>query len=491
MHPCSCFVKGIRMGLKLRSEDVVFILIGDSGAVVIRIVSGAVCDKYFVDSASSSEWADVEKCVLSSKKTHVYVVLDHSSQIYNRHSGFAKKLMNSGTSAQKDLNVVRESGFNATFLLSANESVNSGKGGMVHMCVECSIQDEIFSRFLGVCKGCADNVEGVFLLPFELANVAKVVAAKEPKKWVVFIACTKVGDFRKIVLCDGVLFSTASVKLEQCERDLHYAVASKVYHDIQDTVKHIVSSVDTAHGEEDFGLYMVVPGSVKSRLMSFNLKDANINVMTPYELGKVLGVQDYVSVSSVCCDTVILSFILRQGASKFFLRTEEGKLVHRAHLLRRFALLPACVLLSVISIFDVFCTVEASNQAQEIVSLNQKSEALFSELESIRNDNELHRINEMYEIVDLYRMLSNTSVDPMEVILPISRVARDDFGIESFVWSTEQDFKLIVELGVFVKSSDVNLVEKFSSIHGNYTVSNVREVSGKPRHYIVHLVRHK
>ncbi|KJV63820.1 hypothetical protein APHMUC_0829 [Anaplasma phagocytophilum str. ApMUC09] len=112
------------------------------------------------------------------------------------------------------------------------------------MFVESRIEDALFEDVLNfVTQHSSSFFQGVLLFSLELAYIAHGVAAREGniKEWVVFLAYTKVGDFRLIVLRNGKLFDATSIRVMQSESELPDVVAGKVYHSMQNAVSEISS----------------------------------------------------------------------------------------------------------------------------------------------------------------------------------------------------------------------------------------------------------
>ncbi|QJC27819.1 hypothetical protein ANPL_03845 [Anaplasma platys] len=449
-------------------------LVGDNGAVIINVDNGAVAGKHFVSSAQGKEWERVKEFVASNKKARFYVVLDHSSQTYNqlavpRAEGFFSRLF----VIKKSANLVDRKGFSCTLAVSG--FFEGGDARLNCISVESHIEDGLFWSLINLVMEKAPNsFRGVLLLPLQLLHVAQCLEDRDGAKhqWIVLIVYTKAGDLRQIVLREGKLFSSESTAILQSERDLPYIIAGKVYHGVQDTIREIAVS----HGEvdnADFGLYMVVPGSVKSSLLSFDLKKENINVFTPYELGKVLKVKDCVSVSSEYCDTAVLCSIMRQREFKQVLHTEKVLAIEKVARFKKFAVVPTLASIALVASLYIYNTVGIFKSNIAADKLSMEATRLSMELVGIRNDQEFSRINEMYDVVDLYRSLSNVSTDPIDLLARLGKLAGDTFTLTGFWWNITDDFRVKVELGVHVKpGQNASIHKKLREILGDDQVKN-------------------
>ena len=449
-------------------------LVGDNGAVIINVDNGAVSGKHFVSSAQGKEWERVKECVAGNKKARFYVVLDHSSQVYSqlampRAEGFFSRLV----ANKRSTHLVDSKGFSCKFAISG--FFEGGYARLKCMTVESNISDGLFWSLINLVMEKAPNgLKGVLLFPMQLVNVALCLESRGSAKhgWIVLIVYTKAGDLRQVVLREGKLFSSESIEILQSERDLPYIIAGKVYQGMQDTIKEI-SAAHKEVSNSDFGLYMVVPGSVKSSLLSFDLKKENINVFTPYELGKVLKVKDCVSVSSEYCDTAVLCSIMRQREFKQVLHTEKMLAIEKVTRFKKFAVVPTLASIALVASLYIYNTVGIFKSNITADKLGMEATRLSMELVSIRNDQEFSRINEMYDVVDLYRSLSNVSTDPIDLLARLSHFPGDNFTLTSFWWNVMEDLRIKVELGVQVKpGQNANIYKRLRETLGDNQVKN-------------------
>ena len=472
--------------LAFQRDSTIVVLIGDNGAVVVNIVDGVIQNKYFVDSVQSREWSEVKKCICSSRKSDVYMVLDHSSQVYSRHVPPASAKLGSGSVAKcVRAGMADEGGFSTSFLVSSNGDT---KSKLQCMLVESRINDELYREFLGLLSGNTSNkFNGVLLLSTELACIAADIAGGggKAKEWVVFVAYTKAGDFRQVVLHNGELFSSTTIKVLSSEKEQPSLIAGKVYQSVQDAVRDVTACHDAG---EDMLLCMVVPGSVKSSLLSFDLKREDINVLTPYELGKVLKAQDCVSVGGVYCDAVIMYAISRRREFRHVMHTRESLIASRSQKLKIFAIFPTFMSIVLVGALYMLNTVEVINIKDMTSRLDAEFAKLTEELRIIRDDQEFARINEMYDVVDLYKSLSSVSRDPIDILAPLSRVKRDGFKFTSFSWTATEDFGVSVVLRVLMQADEtINWNEMFTRTLGGRKVVDVATVKDIRDELVIHI----
>ncbi|MCU7611868.1 hypothetical protein [Anaplasma capra] len=459
--------------LKLRHGSEIIILVGNNGAVVVNVVGGEVHDKCFVESLRSKEWNCVKSCILSNKKSKVYFVLDHSSQVYTRHSiPAASAFVAQSIAKEKSNNVVSCSELSAAFLSSERPNDD---GSWEYVFVEGSIQDELFKGLLELSsEHLLGGFRGALLLSVELASIAREIGSKgglSQKKWMIFMVYTKAGDFRQVVLRNGELFSSLAVDVLDDEREMSDIVAGKVHQEIQNSLQSI-GATGEACDNSDVGICLVVSGNVKSSLLAFDFKGVCINILTPYELGKLLDTKGCVGVSGVYCDTVILYHIARRAKHTLLLRTKDTIAFSRAQALRNVGIIPTCFAAFMVAVLNTLWLVEISNYKSREPGLRTKVEHLTGELSRLRNDREFIKVNEMYEAVDLYRLLSAASPCPLRnAVAPLNRLNEKNFDITSFSWSANEDLKIVIKLGVDIKSEDSEtVVRKLSGVFTDYEV---------------------
>ncbi|WP_225349038.1 hypothetical protein [Anaplasma marginale] len=114
-----------------------------------------------------------------------------------------------------------------------------------------------------------------------------------------------------------------------------------------------------------------------------------------------------------------------------------------------------------VTTLNVLWSAEVVSYAKREPELRATVESLTGELLKLRGDREFIKVNEMYEAVDLYRALSSASPCPIsKAIVPISKLGERNFDITSFSWSVMEDFKVVVKLGVAIKSGKSEEVER-------------------------------
>ncbi len=478
------------MGLRGGDSSVV-ICMGDNGAVVVNIVGGVICGKYFVDSVKGRAWEEVRECILENKRSYIYLVLDHSSQVYGmRELPPTCKLLPKSMWRNRQGGFVDVKGFKTSFFVV--NAVENGQSFVRHMFVESRIENRLFEDVLNfVTQHSSLSFQGILLFSLELAYIAHGVATREGniKKWVVFLAYTKVGDFRLIVLHNGKLFDATSIRVMQSESELPDVVAGKVYHSMQNAVSEI-SRIYGPISPGDIGLYMVVSGCVKSCLLSFDLKKEDINVFTPYELGKVLKIQDCVSVGSMCCDTVLLYEMMKKREFQYIMHTKKTFEMRRVSLLKKFAIVPTVFAIALLAVLCVYGGMSVLETKDKRLLLNDESAKLFERLESIRGDQEFARIREMYDVVDLYRSLTSVDRYPMVNLSVLSKMPRDGFEFTSFEWRVTEDFGVTIALGVSVKGGKIrNVAHKLGHVLEGFRVIEVAPVDVKTGNFIIRLER--
>ncbi|WP_233497177.1 hypothetical protein [Anaplasma ovis] len=472
-----------RMGfLGLRHGSKVAILVGDNGAVVVHTVDGEVRSKLFVESVGSKEWSDAKLCIVSNKKSQIYFVLDHSNQTYTRHPIPATNAFVARSIARKkSSNIVSQNKLSAAFLNS--KSPNSD-GSWEYVFAESVIQSELFSGLLELSSEHAPgNLRGIMLLSTELANIARAMMVKgglPGKKWIVFLVYTKAGDLRQVVLRNGELFSSVTVEVSKGERELPDVMSGKVHQEAQNALQSITAAGET-YDISDVGICLVVSGGVKSSLLALDFKGVDVSILTPYELGKLLDIKNCVSVGSIYCDTILLYFTIHHSAGcRPRLHTKDTIACSRARLLQKVGIIPACAAILVVTILNVLWSAEVVNYAKKEPELRATVESLTGELLKLRSDREFIKVNEMYEAVDLYRSLSGASPCPIsKAIVPISKLSERNFDITSFSWSILEDSKVVVKLGVAIKSGNSEEVErKLSGELADYKIRVVQAPSG-------------
>ena len=440
------------------SKNKVVISVGDNGAVVLNIVNGRICDKYFIEDEQDTDFSKVVSCVVKYKKSPVYLVLNHSDQIYTEHvipkysRIVAKSLIRMNLSR-----VVGDCEIGSAFLLTKPDASDKSW----HYMVATSRLNSLSKKLLEIITDNLCNFCGILLLPIELSYLCDKLLkfqSKNDEGWTILIAYTKTNDFRQVVLYKGKIVHVSTIIMTEDEM-LPSIIAGKIYQEISDTILYLAKLGYSR--ESVINLYIIASSDIKTSLLLFDFKNMDKSIFTPYELSKILVLKQSSSVMSEFCDTVVLCAVTERKPLKIF-HTKGTSLFCRIFLFNKYfipSLLCFVVLMSLLNIAYMF---SINNGYDEKIGLLLRKEELVSRVERINQDAQLRRISEMYETIDVYKLLLADDFFSFDLILQLRKIDLKGFRINYLSFNTNSSGITVKLLLKFVE--DKQFLYYFNSL---------------------------
>ncbi|WDM85742.1 hypothetical protein K6025_01460 [Ehrlichia sp. JZT12] len=407
------------------SKNRIVISVGDHGAVMLNIVGDVIQDKYFIENIQDVPISQIISCITAYKRSPIYLVLNHSDQFYTEHSMpmcnrlIARSLMKMSLS-----NVMGDCDIGSAFLLS--EPTVADKNW--HYMLATSQLNDLSKKLLEVILDNSSNFCGILLLPIELSFLCSRLLKLQDKnnsEWTIFVAYTKTNHFRQIVLHKGKIVHVNNIIISSDEL-LSDIIAGKVYQEICDTILHLEKFGYTKGSVVD--LYIITSSSIKTSLLSFHFKDMDSHILTPYELSKVLMLKQSVSIMSEFCDTVILYAITDNSPLKIF-HTKSTNLFYKIFFVNTYVIPSLLCLITLMSLLNISYIFRINSNYDEKINLLIRQEELISRVEKINQDNRVRQVNEMYETIDVYKLLLAGDFFSFDLILRLRKVDFIGFNI--------------------------------------------------------------
>ncbi|KJV63375.1 MULTISPECIES: hypothetical protein [Ehrlichia] len=414
------------------SKNKVVISVGDNGAVILNIVNDAIRDKYFIKNEEDMDFSKVVSCIVECKKSRVYLVLNHSDQIYTEHVIPAYSRIIARSLVKMNLSkVIGDCEVGAAFLLTKPDALNKSW----HYMVATSRLNNLSKKLLEIITDNLCNFYGILLLPIELSYLCDKLLklqGKDNEGWVILIAYTKTNDFRQVVLYQGKIVHVSTIVMAEDEM-LPSIIAGKVYQEISDTILYLAKFGYSK--ESVINLYIIASSDIKTSLLLFDFKNIDKSIFTPYELSKVLVLKQSSSIMSEFCDTVVLCSITEEKPLKIF-HTKSTRLFYRIFFFNKYfipSLLCFVVLMSLLNITYMF---NINNSYDERINLLLRKEELVSRVEKMDQDAQVRQISEMYETIDVYKLLSADDFFSFDLILQLRKIDLQGFKINYLSFDT-------------------------------------------------------
>ena len=431
------------------SKNKIIISVGDNGAVILNIVDGMIQDKYFIENAQDVTLSKIVECIIKYRKSSIYLVLNHSDQVYAEHSIPMCNVIVARSLAKISLNNIKDDfDIGSAFLLTGPSAEDKNW----HYMFATSKLNYLSKKLLEIILDNSGNFCGILLLPIELSCLCNRLLAlqdKDSSEWTIFIAYTKTNDFRQIVLHKGKIVYVNHIIISSDEL-LSDIIAGKVYQEICDTVLHLDKFGYTKGSIID--LYIITSSSIKTSLLSFDFKDMDSYILTPYELSKVLMLKQSASIMSEFCDTVILYAIAENGPSTIF-HTKNTNLFYKIFFINTYVVPSLLCLITLMSLLNISYIFRINNNYNEKINLLIRQEELMSKVDKINQDNKVRQVNEMYETIDVYKLLLADDFFSFDLILRLRKVDLMGFSINYLSLNTNSKGMEVKLLLKFVREN--------------------------------------
>ncbi|XGA07979.1 MAG: hypothetical protein U0X86_000112 [Wolbachia endosymbiont of Xenopsylla cheopis] len=446
-----------------KHKNKLVILLGEEGAVLLHIKNNILINRCFVQDAS--EFIDLKFFIASDKKIHIYLALNHVDQDYTVQSIPAVDRLSIYSIVKAKLkHIPTNSDLKTAFLLS---KPSESEKNWQYMFVSIRLSNTINS-WLKLIIDAGGNFKGILLLPIEMASILNAISAQKEiesdgNNWNIIVAYTKTGGFRQLVTKDNKMIFTRVIS--STDSILPNVIAGSVYQEVKNTIQYLGRFGFQKNDTVD--LHIVVPQDIKLGLMAIKFAEHNVNILTPYELSKILKLAHEINPNDRFCDTVLLLSIL-ENKSKVVLHTRETKKHSKLMLFDLyFPHLSSLTLLLLLTINVLFIFNLYSNY-QEKNNLIQDEKMLKTQFQNLNSDYSIEKIYEISEIINAHNELLSLNYSPLSEIEYINKVKSDNLELKSFHWKIDNETDEVnVKLRYDLKS-DSNIFYEYEYLKHNF-----------------------
>ena len=162
------------------------------------------------------------------------------------------------------------------------------------------------------------------------------------------------------------------------------------------------------------------------------------NILTPYELSKILMLNQSANIMSEFCDTVILCAIMEQF-SFMILHTKYTSLLYRIGFINTYLIPFLLCLITLASLFNVGYMLRIDSHYDERVNMLIHHEQLMSHVEKINKDTSLKQVSEMYETMDVYKSLLASDFFSLDLIFRLHNIDLTGFIVNYISLNTSDN----------------------------------------------------
>ena len=258
------------------------------------------------------------------------------------------------------------------------------------------------------------------------------------KKWEIILSHNKSGGYRQAAFQDGnIIFSRMIENFHTQDADV---IAGNIEQEIENTMEYL--SRLGLEEKDSIDLYIILCSEVSAHIRSTKFKVDNVSMYTPFEFSKILDIPNSSSQKDKFTDPPILGFMAKSGAKIITVNTVNTQKINNYALIVRTvksALLAAIPIVLILKLTMGYEILTSYKEIKKLKTETKKSTSAFSnalklqkkEASSIETDISIEQIN---EIVDIYTLLSQNILSPIDFAYKFASITPKAAKINSIDW---------------------------------------------------------
>lgn len=360
-------------------SEVFVIVIGDEGAVLTYIKDNRVERRLFAVKADIQHTNAMRELLASAKHAPIFALLDVMDQQYVRQTfpPVSALSLNKIVKRRLDRDLPPDDIKGALQLGRDTQ----GRKEWQYMLASVSQTPEL-QAWLGMLLEQENSFKGLYLLPIESMNFLKSLAgaASDEAPWQILFVHTKVGGFRQVVLNNGKLVFT---RLSQVTDETnHLFVAGSVEQEIQNTLDYLRRF--DLESNRVVQAYVIVGPEVKEQVDMNRFNFASYTMLTPYEVGEAMGLENAALFADTYGDIVLAHAFMKHSPVKRLMPASAERMA-QLELGIRSAKIAAAVSIALFGLLSLNVGIQYIGVASERSDVAAKDKTLQAELKRLRN----------------------------------------------------------------------------------------------------------
>lgn len=433
--------------------------IGEEGIILLYFKNSTLNKRYFIKNRNDKAVSDLKSCLSSDKKAPLYLVLNHVDQNYSLQYIPGVNRINAYLSAKTKMeHFIRNSDIKSVFLIGKPNKFNQN---WCYLFVS-SQANHLVEYWLNAFVEIGSNFKGILMFPMEINNVAKKILHKDSDNWKIIVAATKTGGYRQVILKENKIVFTRLIPFTN--DNLPGIIAGGIYQEVQNTIKSLAK---LGLKKDDFiDLCMIVSEDIKASLSVINFSENNVNILTPYELGKLLGSELAISEKDSFCDTIVLLHSFKNKPAAIF-NTKETK---EFYLLNSFYLNSPRVFLYfvfVLVLVNVFSLLNLHSNLNVADDLLAREQTLNGQLTKLSQNYNIKKTDEIYDLISINNILSKIEFSPLTQVKYVEKLKVPGVDLQSFEWNCNEAKNSITTTLRFNFQPGKNIFYKYEKLRKN------------------------
>lgn len=209
-------------------------------------------------------------------------------------------------------------------------------------------------------------------------------------------------------------------------------IAGEIYQEVKNTIQSLTKFGFEKNDPID--LCIIVSEAIKSSLSVINFSENSVNILTPYELGKLLGAELAICEKDSFCDTTILFHSFKNKPINIF-NTKETKEFYLFNYLYLNSPQIFLYLLLVLVVINAFCLRNLYSNFNVADNLSAKRSALNNKLIKLSQSYNVKKIDEVYDFININNILSKIEYSPLTQVKYVEKLKVPDVELQLFEWN--------------------------------------------------------
>ncbi|KLT22490.1 hypothetical protein wVul_0855 [Wolbachia endosymbiont of Armadillidium vulgare str. wVulC] len=410
-----------------KSKSKFMLSIGEEGIMLLYFKNNTLNKRYFVKGKNDKAVSDLISCLSSDKKAPLYLVLNRADQNYSLQFITRANKISAYLSAKTKMeHFSRNNDISSVFLV---EKPNKFNQNWCYLLVSSKAK-HLVEYWLNVFIEIGSNFKGILMFPIEISNITKKILHKDPSNWKIIVAATKTGGYRQVVLKENKMVFTRLVPFTN--DNLPGIIAGGIYQEVQDTIRSLTKFGFEKNNPID--LCIIVSEDIKASLSVINFSENSVNILTPYELGKLLGAELAISEKDNFCDTIILFHSFKNKLAAIF-NTKETKefylfnylYLNSSRIFLHFAL--------VLVVINALCLLNLYSNFNVADNLSAKQSILNNQLIKLSKSYNVKKIDEIYDFININNILLKIEYSPLTQVKYVEKLKVPGIELRSFEWN--------------------------------------------------------